>query len=154
MKSKTQKVYRVKTVSREGCQVEITARNHTLIADEPKPIGTDEGMTPVELLLGALGSCKSLVFKSTAHKLKIPYTQFEISLEGDFDSAGYLGDPTVAIGFSAIRTIYDIDTIAPEEDIQRLITYVESHCPVAATIDVTPKMESILNYNQGNPVED
>lgn len=147
MRSKTQKVYRVKTVGKEGCQVEITARDHTLFVDEPKPFGTDEGMTPVELLLGALGSCKTLVFKVTAQKLKIPYTKFEISLEGDFDSAGYQGDPTVAIGFSAIRTYYDIDTTAPEEDIQRLIDYVESHCPVAATIDVAPKMESMLRYN-------
>lgn len=148
MKSKTQKIYRVKTVGRGGCQVEITARNHTLLIDEPKPFGTDMGMTPVELLLGALGSCKSLVFKMMAQKLKIAYTQFEISLEGDFDSAGYQGDPSVAIGFSEIRTYYDIDTTAPKEEIQRLIDYVESHCPVAATIAVVPKMESILNYNR------
>lgn len=147
MKSKTQKIYRVKAIGHEGCQVEITARDHTLLIDEPKPAGSDAGMTPVELLLGALGSCKSLVFKMTAQKLKIPYTKFEISVEGDFDSAGYLGDPTVAIGFSAIRTFYDIDTIAPKEDIQRLIDYVESHCPVAATLEVTPAMSAILAYN-------
>ena len=101
----------------------------------------------MELLLGAMGGCKSIVFKATAKKLKIAYTKCEIEVEGDFDSAGYMGDPNIPIGFSAIRTTYHVDTLVSEEEIEKLIAFVESHCPVAATIEVAPKMVSILNYN-------
>ncbi len=39
-------------------QFEITARQHTIIADQPiDGGGDDEGMTPPELLLASLGSC-------------------------------------------------------------------------------------------------
>lgn len=39
-------------------QFEIKARSHTIISDQPvESGGFDEGMTPPELLLAALGSC-------------------------------------------------------------------------------------------------
>ena len=143
---KTQKVYRAKAAIQERCQVEITARDHAVIVDEPRPFGDDTGMTPMELLLGAIASCKSLVFKMGAHQQKITYAKLEIEVEGDFDSAGYMGDPNIPIGFSAIRTIYHIETAIPKAQIEALIAYVETHCPVAATIDVAPKTTSILDY--------
>lgn len=148
MRMKTKKVYKAKAVAQENFKISINARDHEVVVDEPAPSGENSGMTPMELLLGAIGGCKSIVFKMTAKNLKIPYTKFEIEVEGDFDSAGYMGDPTIPIGFSAIRTIYDIDTTAPEKDIETLIAYVESHCPVAATIEVAPLMTSILKYNK------
>ena len=149
MKMKTQKIYRAKSQITHKCQVEITAREHIVLADEPKPMGDNEGMTPMELLLGALGSCKSLVFKAAAKQHNVIYSQLEIEVEGDFDSAGYMGDPTVAIGFSAIRTIYHLVSDAPESELEDLIAYVESHCPVAATIDVAPTKTAVLRRNTG-----
>ena len=39
-------------------QFEIKARQHTIVSDQPEENGGfDEGMTPPEFLLGALGSC-------------------------------------------------------------------------------------------------
>ena len=39
-------------------QFEITARNHTVISDQPVEAGGfDEGMTPPEFMLASLGSC-------------------------------------------------------------------------------------------------
>lgn len=145
--SKTKKVYRAKTHIRENYQVEINARDHIVIADEPTPYGDNTGMTPVELLLGALGACKSMVFKSSAKRFNVEIDQFEILLEGDFDSAGYLGDPNIPIGFSNIRTIYNIQSVSAKSDVEKLIHHVETHCPVAATIDVAPQKEVVINYN-------
>ncbi|UNM95771.1 OsmC family protein [Ignatzschineria rhizosphaerae] len=147
MAIETKKVYKATSAVHENYQIAIKAREHQVMADEPAPIGDNVGMTPMELLLGAMGGCKSIVFKSAAKKLKIAYTKCEIEVEGDFDSAGYMGDPNIPIGFSAIRTIYHINSIAAKEEIEQLIAFVESHCPVAATIEVSPKMDSVLKYN-------
>lgn len=139
MPRKSAKVYRVSCQVREKYQVEIKAREHLVIADEPKPYGDNEGMTPVELLLGALGACKTMVFKVYAAQKKLSYDACSIEVEGDFDSAGYLGDPTVPIGFSEIRTTYHLTSVATRTDIDEVIAHVESHCPVASTIDVAPR---------------
>lgn len=147
MRMKTKKVYQAKARIQDKFQVSIKARDHQVIVDEPTPTGDNAGMTPMEMLLGAIGGCKSIVFKATATNLKLSYSHLEIAVEGDFDSAGYMGDPTVPIGFSAIRTTYHIHTTAAKEEVETLIEYVESHCPVAATIEVAPLMTSVLKYN-------
>ena len=42
----------------ENVKFAIHARNHTVICDQPADnCGTDEGMTPPELMLASLGSC-------------------------------------------------------------------------------------------------
>jgi uncharacterized OsmC-like protein len=47
--------------SLEGFQTEILASGHRLLADEPLAAGgTNTGPNPYELLLGALGACKSM----------------------------------------------------------------------------------------------
>ena len=47
----------------------ITARTHSLLADEPLNIGDDLGMTPHELLDAALGACTALTLRLYAkHK--------------------------------------------------------------------------------------
>jgi putative redox protein len=59
------KEVRLKLNLDEGFRSRITAGKHTLIADEPEGVGgTDEGMSPYELLLAALGVCTGRVFLS------------------------------------------------------------------------------------------
>lgn len=144
----TKKVYRANVSVEDKFRMRIKARDHELIFDEPAPISTNGGMTPLEGFLGALGACKGIVAKATAMKQKIPFDSIEIELAGDFDSAGYNGDPNVPIGFSNIRTIYHIQSSAPREAIEALIKHVESHCPVAATITDSAPLESELKLNE------
>lgn len=138
------KVYRAKSIITDKFQVEVTARDHTLYFDEPSPISNNAGMTPLEGLLGAIGACKSIVAKVTAKKMGITYRSLEIIVEGDFDSRGYQGDPEFNIGFSDIRTIYQIDSDASEEKLKQLMEFVDTHCPAAATIKDSAPMKSTL----------
>lgn len=144
MSQASTKIYRAKSVITDKFQVEVTARNHTIHFDEPAPISNDAGMTPLEGLLGAIGACKSIVAKVTAKKMGIDYRALEIIVEGDFDSRGYQGDPDFDIGFSDIRTIYQIDSDASEEKLKQLMNYVDAHCPAAATIKDSAPMNSTL----------
>ena len=36
---------------------EVTCRGHSIITDQPEPVGTDQGMTPVELFIASLSAC-------------------------------------------------------------------------------------------------
>jgi len=48
----------VRVTQKEGVQFSVNARTHELTSDQPAENGgQDTGMTPPELLLGALGSC-------------------------------------------------------------------------------------------------
>ena len=139
-------VYRATTRLLGDLRVEVNARQHTIILDEPKEAGsTDEGMTPVEALLGALGACKCIVLRAFAQAHGIDLKSVEVHLEGDFNADGYLGkDPEAKIGFSAIRSVYTFESDAPREKLEAFIEFVDKTCPVADTIINTPQLESKL----------
>ena len=53
----------------EGLRVEIRARAHHSVADEPLSLGgTDLGMTPYELLLASLSSCMAMTMRMYADR--------------------------------------------------------------------------------------
>ena len=55
-----------------GVQFEIKARQHTIASDQPAENGGfDEGMTPPELFLAALGSCAAFYAAAYLRKWKI-----------------------------------------------------------------------------------
>lgn len=127
-----------KTISRSvnGLVVENTARNFKMIMDEPTGLGgTDTGMSPVEALMCALGSCQVIVARAFAAANGIEINDFWVELEGDLDPDGFLkGAPGVRNGFSAIRTTMHIKTDAPDEKVKAFAKFIESRCPVGDTL--------------------
>lgn len=61
-------------------QQRVTSGQHTLLADEPKPMGTDTGMAPYELLLASLGACTSMTLRMYANRKKIPLDKVKVEL--------------------------------------------------------------------------
>jgi uncharacterized OsmC-like protein len=56
-------------VGASGYRAEVSARGHTLIADEPLALGgTDQGPTPYDLLVAALGSCTAMTIRMYADR--------------------------------------------------------------------------------------
>ena len=70
------------TVSSDGfLKQNITAGNHTLIADEPRLAGgTDAGPDPYSLLLAALGACTAMTLQLYARRKEWPLEKVEVSL--------------------------------------------------------------------------
>ena len=51
-----------------GFQTLLTTGGHSILADEPKGIGTGLGPDPYELLLSALGACTAMTATATCSK--------------------------------------------------------------------------------------
>ena len=59
---------------------QITAGHQQFLADEPQPAGDDAGPTPYDLLLAALGSCKSMTVRMYADRKGWPLDRVRVTL--------------------------------------------------------------------------
>lgn len=119
----------------EGVKVDVQVRNFHITIDEPEKLGgTNEGMNPVEMLLGALGACQTIVARVYSHKFKVELEEFRVELEGDIDTDGFMNKSDVRRGYSDIRYTYYIKSPSPEENIRELADFIAKTCPVDDTI--------------------
>ena len=125
---------------KDGLKVECEAGKHSFYLDEPPQAGgTDEGMNPLEALLSALGACKSIIARMSASKMGIKFDELQVECKGTMDFDGVTGkNPNAKIGLKNIETTYIFKTSASKEEIDRLVDYVDTHCPVMDTIVNTP----------------
>jgi putative redox protein len=140
---------RVKLTMKEGFRTQITAGANTLIADEPKEAGgTDEGPSPYELLLAALGACTAMTLKIYVERKKLPITDVEVSLT--FDRI-HIDDCESCVKEERLndqevqhisRLIYVTGDVT-EEQKERLL-YIAGRCPVHVTLHSNPHVEDAL----------
>jgi putative redox protein len=111
----------------------MTARSHSILADEPKEVGgKDSGATPGELLLSSLAGCKLITMRMYAERKGWELGDVTISLRYKEKGA-----PTIVekqIHFSG-----DLD----EAQVQRLVD-ISGRCPVAKMLKNSITFE-ILN---------
>lgn len=115
----------------DGFRTTAKIRDFDLTVDEPPTIGGgDSGPTPVELVLAALGTCQEIVYATYARVLDIPLNGVAVRAEGRLDLRGFFGVADVPAGFQDISFAVEIDSPAAREDVARLVTAVNAHCPV------------------------
>ncbi len=115
----------------DGYRTEAKIRDFALTVDEPPTIGGgDSGPSPVELVLAALGTCQEIVYATYARVLDIPLDGVAVRAEGRLDLRGFFGVADVAAGFQDVAFAVEIDSPAAPEEVARLVTAVNTHCPV------------------------
>jgi len=104
----------------------------TYDADHPLQFAAeDNGSTPVEYVLVALGSCLTAGIAAVAQQRKIQLTSVKATIEATMDLHGILGaDPDVRNGFSDVKVTYDIDADASPADIQALVAQSQKRSAV------------------------
>ena len=139
------------SILNEGLQSHVQLRDHNLVVDEPTSIGgKDEGPSPVELILAALGSCQEITYKAYATALDINLESVSVKLNAILDLKGFLAlDKNTRPGFQNIDGTVDIKSSASKSEIDKLIQVVNKHCPVLdiLTKGVPVKLSQILATN-------
>jgi uncharacterized OsmC-like protein len=104
----------------------------TYDADHPLAFAAeDNGVTPVEYVLVALGSCLTAGVAAVAQQRQIQLRSVNATIEAEMDLHGILGaDPDVRNGFSGIKVNYEIDADASPDEIKALVAQSQKRSAV------------------------
>jgi uncharacterized OsmC-like protein len=92
-----------------------------------------------DMLLEALVACAGVTLKAVATALDVPLRGGTVIAEGDLDFRGTLGvDKQAKVGFSDIRLRFELDTDAPQQQIDQLLTLTERYCVIYQTLRNPP----------------
>ena len=105
-----------------------------------------------DLLLEALIGCAGVTLGSVSTAMGITIRKGTISAEGELDYRGTMAvSKEVPVGFRHIRLIFDLDTDADEEKLQKLVQLTERYCVVyqtiAASTEITSSIKGIDTLN-------
>jgi uncharacterized OsmC-like protein len=96
-----------------------------------------------DMLLEALVACAGVTLRAVATSLSIPVRGGVVTADGDLDFRGTLGvDREAPVGFRSIRLRFDLDTDAPQEQLDTLLRLTERYCVVLQTIAGTPELSA------------
>jgi len=91
----------------------------------------DNGITPVEYVLIALGGCLTAGIASVAQQRQIQLRSVRATVAAEMDLQGILGvDPDVRNGFSGVKVSYQIDADATRQEIEALVAQSQKRSAV------------------------
>lgn len=120
----------------EGMRMDVQARHHRIIIDQPATGGgQDAGPTPLEYLAASLAGCMGAIGRIVARQQKLNIRWMDFVVEGDIDVDGLLGRPTTnRVGFLGLKVKAYLDADLSREQKQAFLHEVEKRCPVSENI--------------------
>jgi len=116
------------------CKVE-TGKALAAAGLHPATGGDGSSACSGDMLLEALVACAGVTLNSVATALGVPLRDASVHAEGDLDFRGTLGvDKSAPVGFRAIRLRYELDTDAPQDQVEKLLQLTERYCVVLQTL--------------------
>ena len=126
------------------CKVE-TGRALAVVGLHPATGGTGAELCSGDMLLEALVACAGVTLKAVATSMGVTLRSGEVTAEGDLDFRGTLGVAKDApVGFADIRLKFELDTDAPQDQLDTLLKLTERYCVVLQTLRHSPKTEARL----------
>jgi putative redox protein len=130
-----EKTLTIKSESKAGIRVETSVRDFEFVTDQPEEKnGTNKGPTPVEYLLGSLGSCICITCRMIADRMGMKIDSVKTEVEGDIDYEGMVNPDEVRPGVGEIRMKVDLNGDLYEEGKQKIVERAEQSCPVTDTL--------------------
>ncbi len=108
------------------------------------PSGGGDGIAACsgDMLLEALVACAGVTLNAVATAIEFPLRGGTIHAEGDIDTRGTLGvDRDAPVGFKDIRLSFNLDTDAPQDRVDKLISLTERYCVIYQTLMSSPNID-------------
>jgi uncharacterized OsmC-like protein len=122
---------------RGDVKFEVAARKHTLICDQPAANGgSDEGLTPTELLLASLGTCAAFYASAYLRKKGLPREGVEVRV-----TAAKAGPPARLDDFKIEVTV----PLTLSEEQRAGVNQAVHHCLIHNTLLHTPAIQIELH---------
>jgi len=114
---------------------QIRAGSHTLVADEPRPVGDDTGPTPYDLLLASLGACTAMTVRMYAARKAWPLERVSVRLTHGRAHATDARDSEAGHSMiDRIELLLELGGPLTDEQTDRLLE-IAQRCPVHRTLD-------------------
>lgn len=147
-------VFRASTELVEDVRCSVAVREfEPMTVDEPAELGgTNQAANPVELVLGALGTCQEIMYAAYASVMGIKLDSVKVDVKGYLDLKGLFAmDETVPAGFTKICYETTLESPADKETLEKLVAVVESHCPVLDTLKRPVEVAGSVSINGSVP---
>jgi len=118
-----------------GFRTDVEVGGHHLVVDEPIAVGgADQGPTPYEMLLAALGACTAMTLRIYADKRKWPLERARVTLQHRKVHAQDCVDcDTKVAKMDVVERVLFLDGTLTEEQKAKLVEIAE-RCPVHQTL--------------------
>lgn len=129
----------VRGKSQNPTKMTVQAGKFKLIIDEPAQMGgTNEGPSPVQVLLMALAGCLNVTGHHVAHERGIKLNGMKIKIEGVMNPCTFIGcsfEDRAGFQHVIVKITPDVED-ATEEEIEAWMQETEQRCPVTDNIRV------------------
>jgi putative redox protein len=127
-----------------GFRTEVVAGRHTLVADEPVALGgTDEGLTPYDLLAAALGACTGMTLHMYAARKEWPLEDVRVRVSHGrvhAEHGGACEDPASCV--RALRREIRMDGAGLDDAQRARLLEIADRCPVHRTLEGGVRIET------------
>ena len=133
-------------IGASGFRVQIEAGAHAFVADEPiEAGGTDEGATPYDLVLAALGACTAMTLRMYADRKQWPLESVTVHLRhGRSHAADEQQCENRPVRLDQIERTLEMSGPLTHEQRVRLAEIAE-RCPVHRTLDAGVRITTRLS---------
>jgi uncharacterized OsmC-like protein len=133
-------------LGKTGYRTEIHAGPHTFVADEPLEAGgTDDGPTPYDLVLAALGACTAMTLRMYADRKQWPLESVTVHLRhGRSHAADEQQCENRPVRLDQIERTLELSGALTDEQRVRLAEIAE-RCPVHRTLDAGVRITTRLS---------
>jgi len=135
---------KIEGVSESATKINLNAGKFSLTIDEPANMGgTNEGPTPIQVLLMALAGCLNMTGHTVAREHGLKLKRMKINIEGNMDAATFMGYATNSrAGFEKVNVFIEteFDELITKEQRDHWLEETEKRCPVTDNIKTQTKI--------------
>jgi len=140
---------KIEGISESSTKINLSAGKFNLTIDEPANMGgTDEGPSPIQVLLMALAGCLNITGHTVAKEQGLELIEMKISIEGNMDAAHFMGYTTNnRAGFEDVNVniVTKFEGMPTKEQRDKWLQETERRCPVTDNMKTRTKIN--INSN-------